>query len=144
LTKKREYLRVTGYPDENPDMMFPWDLPFYTRLVEEESNLDQDMIAEYFPLQNTVASMLDIFAHCLQLRFEKLPEKTHSTWHEDVDIWSVWDERTEEEGEFIGYLYADLLFRPNKYRGSQDVNLQCVSLIFDTVFAGTAILCYTC
>lgn len=131
LARKKEYLQGSEYRDENADIMPPWDLQFYTRLIEEESNIDHEMVSQYFPLQNTVASMLGIFAHCLQLRFEKLaPEKViESTWHQDVDAWSVWDERPDVEGDFVGYLYMDLLFRPNKYRGSQDVNLQCVRLI---------------
>lgn len=131
LTRKKEHLRVSGYIDEHPDIMTPWDLQFYTRLAEEQSKVDQEAVAEYFPLQNTVASMLSIFAYCLQLRFERIePEKTvRSTWHEDVDVWSVWDERPGGDNSFIGYLFMDLLFRPNKYRGSQDVNLQCVRLV---------------
>lgn len=127
--RKTRYLQESGLTDEYPDIMTPWDLQFYTRVVAEESKVHHETIAEYYPLQNTVSCMLDTFAHCLQLRFEELaPDQIEeSTWHEDVNVWCVWDETHESRDDFIGYLYMDLLFRPNKYRRSQDVNLQCVS-----------------
>ena len=74
-------------------------------------------------------SMLEVFASCLQLQFIPLGPETlaGSTWHEDVEAWSVWDLREKTRGEFVGYLYADILQRPGKYKGSQNVNLECVS-----------------
>ncbi|KAF5613663.1 uncharacterized protein FTJAE_13874 [Fusarium tjaetaba] len=53
-----------------------------------------------------------------------------STWHEDVRAYSVWDDREASKGQFIGYLYMDLLSRDNKYKGSQNVNLQCIISLF--------------
>lgn len=120
------------------DPMPPWDYGYYTRLAEENLGLSQEEISEYFPLTYTVSAMMDIFSEFLQLRFEKIshfPEK--SRWHEDVMAWSVWDERTGSKDAFVGYIYADLLSRPNKYRGNQNVNLQCVC-------HGRAWLCHSC
>lgn len=130
LARKAVHLRESRYPDEYPDIMPPWDFKYYTRLAEEDLSVEHDKIAEYYPLQNTLLCMLSIFAHCLQLRFDRVePEQmTHSVWHEDVEAWAVWDERLDTRGDFVGYLYADLLFRQNKHRGSQDVNLQGVRI----------------
>lgn len=132
LERKRRYLAEnTDYPQEYPDIMPLWDYEYDTRLALESLHVEHAKISEYFPLQNTVSAMLEVFTSCLQLRFVPLPPEVMvgSQWHEDVEAWSVWDEREASKGEFIGYLYADLLWRPNKYQGSQNVNLQCVRLL---------------
>jgi len=130
---------------ESEDSMPPWDYDYYNRLVLEDFNVKHNQIAEHFPLQKTVSAMLEVFASCLQLRFAPLdPELlVDSTWHEDVQVWSVWDERETSKGDFIGYLYADLLWRPNKHPGSQNATLQCGYLRGDgtRVYPATALMC---
>lgn len=120
--------RRLDFPQGGGDSMPPWDYDYYSRVAMEDFHVRHDLIAEYFPLEETVLSMLDIFSTCLQLQFNLVvpPDSPgYSTWHEDVQVWSVWDKREETKGDFIGYLYADLLSRPNKHQGSQNVNLQC-------------------
>ncbi|KAG9252681.1 peptidase family M3 [Emericellopsis atlantica] len=131
---------------ERSDSMPPWDYGYYHRLVLEDLNVDQNQIAEYFPLQKTVSAMLDIFASCLQLRFDLLdPELVaDAIWHEDVQVWAVWDAREAFHGEFVGYLYTDLLWRPNKHKASQNVNLQCGYVKEDgsRVYPATLLMCH--
>ena len=126
--KKRYLVENPDYPQEYPDIMPPWDYDFYSRLALEDLHVEQNKISEYFPLQHTISAMLEVFTSNLQLQFVPLsPEAmVGSQWHEDVTAWSVWDDREGSRGDFIGYLFADLLWRPNKYQGSQNVNLQCV------------------
>jgi metallopeptidase MepB len=129
LERKRIYLiGNTDYPQEYHTSMPPWDYRYYNRLALENLHVEHEKISEYFPMRNTVSAMLELFTSYLQLRFVPLPPElmVGSKWHEDVEAWSVWDEREESKGAFVGYLYADLLWRPNKYQGSQNVNLQCV------------------
>lgn len=129
LADKRRNLSSSKYVDDPDcsDIMPPWDFAYYTRLAEEALEVDHERIAEYFPLQTTLPRMLRIFGQCLQLSFQRLaPEQmAGSSWHQDVQGWSIWDAR---EGEFVGYLFADLLSRQNKYRGSQNCNLQKVHM----------------
>lgn len=129
LERKRIYLiGNTDYPQEYHTSLPPWDYRYYNRLALENLHVEHEKISEYFPMRNTVSAMLELFTSYLQLRFVPLPPElmVGSKWHEDVEAWSVWDEREESKGAFVGYLYADLLWRPNKYQGSQNVNLQCV------------------
>ncbi|KAJ6022237.1 peptidase family M3 [Penicillium herquei] len=102
----------------------PWDKPYYDRLLQQEFDIDQLKISEFFPLENTAVKMLGIFASFLGLRFDSIPAEMMEDrlWHETVRVFSVWDTRNQE---FIGYLYFDLLWRENKYRGNQCVNIQC-------------------
>ncbi|KAL1877980.1 hypothetical protein Daus18300_002334 [Diaporthe australafricana] len=117
-------------PRPGDDEIFPWDFQYYMRLLEEDKQVDQEVVSEYFPLRNTVLRMLGLFGSFLQLRFLPIPpeELAGRTWHEDVEAWSVWDERTDHEGEFVGYLFSDILYRDGKYKGNQNVNLQAVSI----------------
>ncbi|KAB8232001.1 M3 family metallopeptidase [Aspergillus alliaceus] len=103
----------------------PWDKRYYERLVEQEFDIDQTTISEFFPLERTATGMLDIFSSLLELRFEPVPTENLNEdviWHDTVRVFSVWDTKC---GGFIGYLYFDLLWRENKYRGNQSVNIQC-------------------
>ena len=129
LNEKASHLSDTKYHDEFANIFPPWDFKFYKRLAEEQNSVDHDRIAEYLPLENTVLHMLDTFADCLQMRFEKLAKQQikQYIWHDDVEIWMVWDTRPDHQDEFIGHLYMDLFFRPNKHRGCQNVNLRAVS-----------------
>jgi metallopeptidase MepB len=131
--RKKADLKSRGvYEPGESDEFYYWDWQYYSRIVEEEEYyVDKAKVSEYFPVETTVMSMLGLFASFLRLRFDLIPEKDResSVWHEDVEVWSVWDERPGENGAFIGYLYSDVLWRENKYRGAQMVNIQCVSAI---------------
>lgn len=112
-----------------------WDNRFYDRLmIEKDYSIDENKIAEYFPLTSTVTGMLKIFEELLGFVFVELgPEeraKISSTgkaedisWHEDVILFSVWDDAGEGDG-FVGYLYLDLHPRKGKYGHAANFNLQ--------------------
>lgn len=128
--RKKSYLHDNNdLTDEDEDTLNPWDTAFYNRLAKEDMRVHQEKVSEYFPLRHTVLAMLEVFSSCLQLRFEHLSQDyVHSSiWHKDVEVWGVWDEREASIGEFVGYLYTDLLSRPNKHQGNQNVNIQRVS-----------------
>jgi len=112
-----------------------WDHRFYDRLmVEKEYSIDENAIAEYFPLRPTVAGMLNIFEELFGLAFVELTPEDRArisptgkaediTWHEDVTVFSVWDDGSEGDG-FVGYLYLDLHPRQGKYGHAANFNLQ--------------------
>ncbi|KAJ5776809.1 peptidase family M3 [Penicillium odoratum] len=103
----------------------PWDEQYYKRLVQEEFEVDQHKVSEFFPLEQTAIGMLGIFTSLLGLRFDPIPTDILTgdlIWHDTVQGFSVWD---MSDNGFIGYLYFDLLWRENKYRGNQCVNIQC-------------------
>ncbi|KAJ5708877.1 peptidase family M3 [Penicillium malachiteum] len=60
--KHSEGLLSKGFP--------PWDTQYYERLLQEEFEIDQLKISEFFPLENTAVKMLGIFASFLGLRFD--------------------------------------------------------------------------
>jgi metallopeptidase MepB len=133
LQRRRfEDLRARGHDGaEQLEQGFPpWEKRYYERLVEQGFKIDQLKIAEFFPLEQTTASMLNVFASLFGLRFDPVTDDLLTEdviWHDSVRAFSVWDSR---DSEFIGYLYFDLLWREYKFRGNHDVNIQCVSQPF--------------
>ncbi|KLU84773.1 metallopeptidase MepB [Magnaporthiopsis poae ATCC 64411] len=112
-----------------------WDHRFYdTLMIKNEYGIDGNKIAEYFPLDNTIAGMLKIFEQLFGFVFVELTPEDRArisptgkgediAWHEDVKIFSVWDDATEGEG-FVGYLYLDLHPRQGKYGHAANFSLQ--------------------
>ena len=104
---------------------FTWDHRYYSRIqLENDYKLDQEKVAEYFPLKTTLAAMLRIFEELLGLSFVEVVGADRSdispsgkgddiVWHPDVQIFSVWNDEGEGGG-FVGYLYTDLHPRDGK------------------------------
>lgn len=117
------------------DRYFLWDHRFYdTLMLERDFQLDQNRIAEYFPLQTSIEGMLNIFEELFGLVFVKIEGADRNdvsetgkgddiVWHPDVQVFSVWDDAGEGSG-FVGYLYLDLFPRDGKYGHAANFNLQ--------------------
>ncbi|OAQ79717.1 metallopeptidase MepB [Purpureocillium lilacinum] len=125
------------------DRLPPWDLAYYKRLRSLAASVDEEAISEYFPLGPTVTGMLVIFEPILMLRFVKIPQNEldrNSIWHESVEVWEAWD---TEGTDFLGFLYFDLLWREDKYKGSQNANIHCGFLKQDGTrkVPATALMC---
>ncbi|KAF9873525.1 hypothetical protein CkaCkLH20_08984 [Colletotrichum karsti] len=138
--KKRAHLGGGGEEE-----IMPWDYDYYTRLLQEEADVDHELVSEYFPLRHTLSSMLGLFREFLGLEFVPVPEEdlVGKLWAEEVEVWGVWEGRGERKGEFVGYLYADVLWREGKYRGNCNVNLQCGYVNGDgtRVYPATILMC---
>jgi metallopeptidase MepB len=131
-----------------------WDHRFYDRLMgEKDYQLDQQLIAEYFPLGSTITGMLEIFEHLFGLHFVEIVGKDRDSvspsgkgndivWHEEVQVFSVWDDEGEGSG-FVGYLYLDLFPRDGKYSHAANFNLQPGFIQEDGSrrFPATALVC---
>lgn len=111
------------------DKYYLWDHRFYDRLVREQDfKIDENKIAEYFPLQKCVDGMLTIFEKLFGLKFVQVVEEGAQVgsgergWHEDCKVYLVHDEESLG-GEFVGYLYLDLHPRDGKYGHAANFNL---------------------
>ncbi|KAF2442931.1 zincin [Karstenula rhodostoma CBS 690.94] len=134
LELKQQDLKSRSLGDDN-SKYFLWDHRYYDRLMlERDFQLDQQVIAEYFPLQTTIQGMLKIFEELFGLAFVEITGEDRTAladggkgsdivWHEDVQVFSVWDDEGEGAG-FVGYLYLDLFPRGGKYGHAANFNLQ--------------------
>ena len=130
---KQQDLKNRGLDPD--DKLFLWDNRFYDRmLLENDYSLDQEKLAEYFPLRHTIHGMLGIFEQLFGLVFVEITDSDRSSisptgkgddiiWHPDVQLFSVWDDEGEGSG-FVGYLYLDLHPREGKYGHAANFNLQ--------------------
>lgn len=127
--KKQHEAENTSDEGFDDDTMFPWEYLYYARMAQQRRHLNQDSMSEYFPLQHVIMVMLEMFSEFLKIQFRPIsPDQLKgSAWRQDVQAWAVWENERASEGQFIGYLYMDLLSRENKYKGNHNVNLQCVS-----------------
>ncbi|OBT69081.1 hypothetical protein VE03_01423 [Pseudogymnoascus sp. 23342-1-I1] len=132
LLKKKE-LEAHGSVSDNG--LYPWDYQYYNRIMEEASfKVDQELISEYFSLENTLLGMFHIFQILMGLRFveavgTELDALSASgkgqdiIWHEDVRFFSVWNDE-DEGGGFLGYIYLDLFPRQGKFGHAANFMIQ--------------------
>ncbi|KAL1302035.1 hypothetical protein AAFC00_002483 [Neodothiora populina] len=128
-------MKSRGLEAQNDGNYYLWDHRFYdTLMLEKDFQLDQEAIAEYFPLETTIKGMMQIFEELFGLVFVKVEGKDRdaisetgkgddTVWHKDVQIFSVWDDEGEGSS-FVGYLYLDLHPRDGKYGHAANFNLQ--------------------
>ena len=144
ILKQLKKADLDSREEEFDVQFFLWDLDFYKEiLLEKQYSVDEQKVAEYFPLQTTIQGMLGIFQHLFGLVFVEITgeeKETLSTssksssivWHEDVQVFRAWDNE-EQSSEFLGYLYLDIFPRENKFGGVANFNLQPVRITASTL-----------
>ncbi|KAG5981126.1 hypothetical protein E4U55_003262 [Claviceps digitariae] len=133
LEYKKKDCEERGVPfDGNLNL---WDFSFYSRMMKErEYSIDENEVSQYFPVDSTYRGMLKIFEQIFGLVFVELSKEDQSrlsptgksediVWHEDVIVYSVWDDESAGSG-FVGYLYLDLHPRDNKYSHNANFNME--------------------
>lgn len=73
---KEEELKARGLEKTNDGQYYLWDHRFYDRMVRErEYSIDENEVANYFPLSSTIAGMLRIFEELLGFVFVELDQE---------------------------------------------------------------------
>jgi len=98
--------------DDHPGATLePWDWAYYDTLQRKRDfGVDDNEVADYFPLDAVVAGMFDICGDMFGIDFVAVDEP-HS-WHRDVAVYAISD---RDSGDVIAYYYADLHPRPGKF-----------------------------
>ncbi len=99
---------VTLAPDGK---LYPWDVVFVKNYYKKTAlALDENKIAEYFPMQHTIEGLFKIYQQFFNIEFKELPAK--GLWVPDVKLIEVID---NVDGKTMGYLFLDLFPREGKY-----------------------------
>jgi len=99
--------KISGI-DEN--IIHNWEWRYYNNLLKKEKyELDHERIKEYFPLENVIQGMFEIFGAVFGVRFEL---SNIDKWHSDVRAYEVKDIK----GQTFAYFYFDLFPREGKYK----------------------------
>lgn len=92
----------------------PWDWRYIKESYRKKYyNLDQNLIAEYFPIEHVLKSLFEICGEFFSLNFEEV--KVQNFWNKDVKLIKVYKKNHEN---FIGWIILDLFPRPGKYTGA--------------------------
>lgn len=91
--------------------LYPQDRGYLTALYKKHHyDLDNRVIAQYFPMEKTIQGLFTIYQTILGLSFKEM--KPDNVWHPDVRAIEVTDTAT---GQLRGFVYLDMHPRPNKY-----------------------------
>lgn len=89
----------------------PWDIMYVkNQFKKNHFNIDEVAISEYFPMDETINGLLDIYQKFFSLTFNKVT--IPGFWHEDVQCIETYNAVNDE---LLGYLLLDLHPRPHKY-----------------------------
>lgn len=93
-------------------LLNPWDYPYLANYYEKKYlEYDQNLVAEYFPVEKTLKSIFAIYEKMLNIRFE-FGGKPKNIWHDDADVIKAFDASTND---LLGYIFLDLYPRDDKY-----------------------------
>jgi thimet oligopeptidase len=88
----------------------PWDSAFVVNNYKKKHyDIDEELIAEYFPMEKTIKGLFDIYQKFFSISFKQMP--LSGVWHEEVSAVQV----SNKDGDVLGYLLLDLYPRPFKY-----------------------------
>ncbi len=91
--------------------LYPWDSGFVmTHFKKEKYNIDERILAEYFPMQKTLNGLMHIYEQFFSIKIKHV-KPTH-TWHPDVELLELSDATTHQ---ILGYVFLDMYPRPKKY-----------------------------
>ncbi len=108
---EREAMARILAEDHPAGVVQSWDAAYLDTVQRQRDyGVDENEVAAYFPLAQTIDGMFEITAEVFGLEYRKLPEAR--TWHPDVTVYEV---RDADRGEPIAVFYADLFPREGKY-----------------------------
>ncbi len=97
----------------------PWDMAYLQNNYKKQTlALDETVVAEYFPLEETIQKLLNIYTQFLGIQFTYVNDYT--LWHPDVRMLAAYDNQTHK---LLGYFFLDLFPRPHKYSHACHISL---------------------
>lgn len=103
LTVRKSHLSAEG------GVINPWESSYLNNiLLEEKYQVNDEVIKEYFPLDNVLDGLFEITQTLFNVRYVEI--ENPSVWHPDVRAFEVFDGDKK-----IGRFYLDLFPRENKF-----------------------------
>lgn len=103
-------MEVEGIAYTPEKQLDPWNLAHLKYHYKKKYfDLDEEQVAEYFPMKETIEGLFEIYQQFFSLRFKQLPFQC--PWADDITLMAVYDENNKLLGHFI----LDLYPRDNKY-----------------------------
>lgn len=88
----------------------PWDIRYFISSERSKvSNIENGELKKYFFIHDVKNEMFKVCEEVFDLVIK--PESNESAWHEDVELWSLW----QKDGDRLAYFYLDLHPRDGKF-----------------------------
>ncbi len=103
---EKEFSELEAFAkNDGIDELSPWDLEFYRELYRKTHfNLSQEDLRAYFPKDKVLQGLFSVLGKLYGIRVEIEPDQ--DVWHEDVDVFSLYDGHGTLRGQIICDLYA--------------------------------------
>jgi thimet oligopeptidase len=99
----------------------PWDRSYVkTQFKKKYFDLDERLLAEYFPVKKTLEGVFSIYQQFLGVTFERVA--VSGAWHKDVSCIIV---RDKHDNQLLGYIFLDLYPREGKYNHACLAPIMC-------------------
>ena len=88
----------------------PWDIRYFiSKERSSVSSIENSELKKFFYIHDVKTEMFKVCEEVFDLQIK--PESNETVWHEDVELWSLW----EKNGQQLAYFYLDLYPREGKY-----------------------------
>ncbi|MCF7800262.1 Zn-dependent oligopeptidase [Candidatus Babeliales bacterium] len=116
---EQEFINFTKNLPENINLdsdnkFYIWDFYYIKNCYKKKNfDIDENKVAEYFPVDNTLNKIFEIYQKFLNLNFKIISDNNldNNLWHKDVKIIEIYDNNSK----LLGVLFLDLYPRENKY-----------------------------
>jgi thimet oligopeptidase len=89
----------------------PWNYSFVTTYFKKKYySIDEQVFAEYFPLEKTISALIGIYEQFFNVTIEWVTPA--GMWHSDVRLLQV---KNKLDGTLFGYIFLDMFPREKKY-----------------------------
>lgn len=114
--QKAEIAELEQYATQlegKPMKIMPWDYSYYyEKLKDSKYSFNDEVLRPYFELNNVIKGVFGFATKMYGLQFNENHDA--QVYHPDVKVYDV----TDENGEFVGMLYADFFPRDTKRSGA--------------------------
>ena len=88
----------------------PWDIRYFiSKERSKVSSIENSELKKFFYIHDVKTKMFKVCEEVFDLHIK--PESNETAWHEDVELWSLW----EKNGQQLAYFYLDLYPREGKF-----------------------------
>ncbi len=88
----------------------PWDIRYFiSKERSKVSSIENSELKKFFYIHDVKTEMFKVCEEVFDLHIK--PESNETAWHEDVELWSLW----EKNGQRLAYFYLDLYPREGKF-----------------------------
>jgi thimet oligopeptidase len=109
-----KFLKFKKELDPTADHLDAWDFRYLdTQLKKRDYAVDDEVIREYFPAEQVVARMFEVYSKILSVKFVEVPNA--ATWAPGVKLYEIHDATKGSNGKFIANFFTDFYPRDGKY-----------------------------